>query len=233
MASESEERVTTHSAEELLGPLNEVEAKYAPKCLNTLGDRRLLGTSPRVAIIGSRRASNAGLRRTAKLARELVGEGVAIVSGLAEGIDTAAHSSAIEAGGRTIAVIGTPIDVAYPARNRELQNLIAAEHLLISQFGSGTPIQRGNFPQRNRTMALFSHASVIIEAGESSGSLSHGWEALRLGRPLFLLRSIMENPALKWPASLIEYGACVLSRTEDVLEAIPCSPLTGYADPPF
>jgi len=233
MASEFGGRLATLSAEELLGPLNEVEAKYAPKCLYTMGDRDLLSAGPRVSIIGSRKASDEGLRRAAKLARELVGEGVAIISGLAEGIDTAAHTSAIESKGRTIAVIGTPLGVAYPTKNRDLQNLIAAKFLLISQFGPGTPTQPKNFPQRNRTMALMSHASVIIEAGESSGSLSQGWEALRLGRPLFLLQSIVENTALKWPEKLIEYGASVLSRTEDVLDVIPSSSLTGYAELAF
>lgn len=221
------------SAEELLGPLNEVEAKFAPKRLFVMGDRGLLSSSPRVAIIGSRKASEAGLRRAAKLSRELVERGVSIVSGLAEGIDTVAHSSAIQAGGRTIAVIGTSLDVSFPAKNRDLQSRIAADHLLISQFESGTPIQRKNFPLRNRTMALLSHASVIIEAGETSGSLSQGWEALRLGRPLFILQSVLENPSMQWPKEMIDYGASVLSQTEDVLDVIPGSSKAGYAELAF
>jgi len=233
MASEFGEQFATLTAEELLGPLNEVETKYAPKCLYTLGDQHLLRAGPRVAIIGSRQASEAGVRRAIKLARELVGAGVTIVSGLAEGIDTAAHLGALNAEGRTIAVIGTPLDVAYPAKNRSLQARIAAEHLVISQFAPGTSTQPKNFPQRNRTMALISHASVIIEAGESSGSLSQGWEALRLGRPLFLLQSILDNKALHWPEELLEYGASVLSRTEDVLDLLPHSLQAGYAELAF
>jgi DNA processing protein len=233
VASEFGGQFATLSAEELIGPLNEVETKFAPKCLYIVGDRNLVNVGPRVAIIGSRKVSEAGLRRTGKLARELVDAGVTIVSGLAEGVDAAAHTSAIDAGGKTIAVIGTPLDVVYPAKNRNLQALIASEYLLISQFGSGTPTQPRNFPQRNRTMALISHASVIVEAGESSGSLSQGWEALRLGRPLFLLQSILENKTLKWPAELIEYGASVLSRTEDVLDMIPRSSQADYAELAF
>jgi DNA processing protein len=233
MASEFGGRFATLSAEELLGPLNEVEAKFAPKRLFVMGDRELLSYSPRVAIIGSRRASEEGLRRAAKLSRELVKRGVSIVSGLAEGIDTVAHSSAIQAGGRTIAVIGTPLNVSFPAKNRDLQNRISADHLLISQFESGTPIQRKNFPLRNRTMALLSHASVIVEAGETSGSLSQGWEALRLGRPLFLLQSVLENPTLQWPKEMIDYGASVLSESEDVLDVIPRSSKAGYAELAF
>lgn len=82
-------------------------------------------------------------------------------------------------------------------------------------------------------MALLSHASVIVEAGEASGSLSQGWEALRLGRPLFLLRSILENKSLQWPKELIDYGASVLSRTEDVLDVIPGSSKAGYVELAF
>ena len=233
MASEFGGQFATLTAEELLGPLNEVETKYAPKCLYAVGDQELLRAGPRVAIIGSRQASEAGLRRATKLARELVEAGVTIVSGLAEGIDTAAHQAALDAKGRTVAVIGTPLNISYPAKNRSLQARLADEQLVISQFAPGTPTQPKNFPHRNRTLALISHASVIIEAGESSGSLSQGWEALRLGRPLFLLQSILDNEALHWPAELIEYGASVLGRTEDVLDLIPPSLQAGYAELAF
>lgn len=185
MAPDRGARSETLTPEELLGSLNEVETKYAPKRLYIRGDRDLLNDGPRVAIIGSRRASGDGLRRATKLAGELIREGVVVVSGLAEGIDTAAHTAAIQRGGRTIAVIGTPLDEVFPAKNHRLQEEIASHHLLVSQFTPGTPIRRENFPQRNRTMALLSHASVIVEAGETSGSLSQGWEAHRgrLPRP--------------------------------------------------
>lgn len=233
MASERGVPSEALTPEELLGPLNEVESKYAPKHLFIQGDRGLLSNGPRVAIIGSRRASGEGLRRAAKLTIELVREGVIIVSGLAEGIDTMAHSTAIESGGRTVAVIGTPLDDVFPAKNRRLQADIASHHLLVSQFSPGTPVRRENFPQRNRTMALLSHASVIVEAGETSGSLSQGWEALRLGRPLFLLQSILKNSELKWPRELIDHGASVLTCTADVLEVIPSSSRMDYAEPAF
>lgn len=233
MAPELGAQSETLTPEELLGSLNEVETKYAPKHLYIRGDRGLLNDGPRVAIIGSRRASGDGLRRATKLAAELVREGVVIVSGLAEGIDTAAHTAAIQRRGRTIAVIGTPLDEVFPAKNHRLQDEIASHHLLVSQFGPGTPVRRENFPQRNRTMALLSHASVIVEAGETSGSLSQGWEALRLGRPLFLMKSLIENPALTWPRELVEHGAFVLARTAEVLEVIPSSSRTDYAEPAF
>ena len=197
---------------ELLGTLTDVELKNAPPMLYLLGDETLLRSVPRVSIVGSRKASPAGLERAADYARALAEGGVIVVSGLAEGIDTAAHEAtmAVE-GGRTIAVLGTALDTAYPAKNRPLQERIAREHLLVSQFPIGRPIQKKQFPMRNRTMALLTDATIIVEAGESSGTLHQGWEALRLGRLLFFNESVAEDPTLKWPAEMIRYGAQVLA----------------------
>lgn len=228
-----EGRFSSLTPEELLGPLNTVEERYAPPFLFVAGDPALIHAGPRVALVGSRRASAEGLARAGRLARELAQQHVTVVSGLAEGIDTAAHRAALEAGGRTIAVVGTPLDKFYPADNRALQERIANEHLVISQFPFGTPLQRKNFPIRNRTMALVCHASVIIEAGETSGSLSQGWEALRLGRPLFLLQSIVQNSLLRWPAQMLDYGAMVLSDPEDVLQLLPSGEFLRHADVGF
>ena len=95
------------------------------------------------------------------------------------------------------------------------------EHLVVSQFASGHPVRRTNFPRRNRTMALVSNATVIIEAGETSGTLHQGWEALRLNRPLFILRSVAEDPGLKWPGEMLDYGALVLSEPDEIFEHLP------------
>jgi DNA processing protein len=130
----------------------------------------------------------------------------------AAGIDRAAHVSAIESGGRTIAVLGTPLDRCYPAENAQLQELTIEQRLAVSQFPVGTRTQPRHFPQRNRTMALLTDATVIVEAGEKSGSLHQGWEALRLGRTLFLMDSVARDPSLSWPGEMIHYGAQVLSR---------------------
>lgn len=208
---------------DLLGPLNEVEQKNAPKVLYVAGDTSILDEGARVSIVGSRKASPEGLRRASKLAALLADRGIVVVSGLAEGIDTAAHTSAIKHRGRTIAVLGTPLDQVYPRQNAALQEEIMRDHLAVSQYPVGSPIQRKNFPLRNRTMALISDATVIIEAGETSGSLSQGWEALRLGRPLFLAKSVTEDPSLKWPAEMIYYGAKVLSdqTIEEFFDSLP------------
>lgn len=209
--------------EELLGPLNEVERKHAPRALYVAGDIGLCRGCARVSVIGTREASLLGLKRTQDLVGMLVDCGAVIVSGLARGVDTCAHRTAIEAGGRTIAVIGTPLGSFYPRENEELQRKIMAEHLVISQFPEGAQAERKNFAIRNKTMALVSHATVIVEAGEGSGTLHHGWEALRLGRPLFLLESLVKRADLKWPRAMLDYGAQVLTRgnIDVLLECLP------------
>ncbi len=213
--------------EALLGPLNSEEVRHAPKELFAAGHTEWLRQSPRVAIVGARKASPDGLKRAARLTRILVQHGATIISGLAEGIDHAAHTTAIEAGGRTIAVTGTPLDEVYPAKHGELQQRLMSEHLVVSQFPSGMPTTRKNFPQRNRTMALICEASVIVEAGDRSGSLSLGWEALRLGRPLFLMASLLERSDLAWPKQMLDYGAMVLRDPEALLAQLP----SGVEDP--
>lgn len=200
-----------HTLNEVFRPLNEAEQKYAPPRIYLKGDVSLLSTGPRVSIIGSREASEAGLARARKLSTLLVKKGICIVSGLARGIDTAAHTAAIRAGGRTIGVIGTPLDVFYPKQNQALQIEIGTKHLLISQFAPGTPSHKGNFPTRNRLMALLSDATVIVEAKDGSGTTHQGWEALRLARPLWILQSAANDPKLEWPREFLSYGAQVLS----------------------
>lgn len=206
-----------HPIEQILGPLNEVERRNAPAELFVAGHLDLLRHGPRVAVVGTRHPSADGLRRCARLTGMLVEREIVVVSGLAEGIDTAAHRTAIDRGGRTIAVLGTSLDRCYPASNRSLQDEIAREHLVVSQFPPGAASGRHCFPMRNRTMALLSDATVIVQAGEGSGTLHQGWEALRLGRPLFLLESVTENEDLRWPGEMLGYGAEVLSdRTLDL-----------------
>lgn len=205
---------------DLLGPLNAVEQKLAPEVLWIAGDMSLMEHHPRVAVVGTRRPSPDGQRRARRLVHMLVDQGAIVVSGLAEGIDTIAHTRAIARGGRTIAVLGTPLDDVFPRSNAGLQAQIAKDHLLVSEFAPGSPVSRGSFPRRNRTMALISDVSVIVEAGESSGTVSQGWEALRLGRPLFLLKSLVDS-GLAWPREMLNYGALVLSRPDDLLEFLP------------
>jgi DNA processing protein len=225
--------VRAFTPEDLLGPLNEVEKKNAPESLFVAGDIELLKSGPRVSIIGTRQPSSEGVKRATQLARTLSERHVVVVSGLAEGIDTAAHQGALKNKGRTIAVLGTPLDQSYPKKNEGLQKEIIRDNLAVSQFPSGYPVRPASFPMRNHTMALISHATVIVEAGEGSGTLHQGWEALRLGRPLFLMESLFKNGKLKWPAEMVSYGAQKLSRQsiDSLFEALPQDILS--ADLPF
>ena len=220
------------SPEQLLGPLNPLEQRYAPEHLFVAGHAEWLREHPRVAIVGSRQPSPDGLKRAARLARVLTQHGALVVSGLAEGIDCSAHMAAISAGGRTIAVVGTSLSAVYPAKHRELQERMMREQLVVSQFPMGCPTTRRNFPLRNRTMALLCDASVIVEAGDGSGSLSQGWEALRLGRPLFLMASIIERKELSWPKTMLDYGAMILRSPSELLARLPSridDPLSAIA----
>ena len=207
------------SVEDLLGPLNAVEKRYAPATLWIAGDAELLAKHPRVAVVGTRHPTDDGRRRARRLARELVANGVIVVSGLAEGVDTIAHTTAMS-DGRTIAVFGTPLDDVFPRQNAALQAQIAQRDLVVSEFAPGSKVSKGNFPRRNRTMALIADASVIVEAGDGSGTLSQGWEALRLGRPLFFLQSLLDTD-LEWPREMMTYGARALSDLDELLAILP------------
>lgn len=208
--------------EKLLGhPLNDVEEKVNVKTVFITGSLEIPLPSPKVSIIGSRKASLQGIENAQKIAETLIENQVIIVSGLAEGIDTSAHQTAIRMNGKTIAVIGTPLNKVYPRKNYELQQEIMKNHLAISQFPTEHQTRPKDFVLRNKTMALISDASIIVEAGESSGSLHQGWETLRLGRPLFIWDSVVNNDKLDWPKEMIKYGAIELSNPHNVLDMLP------------
>lgn len=171
-----------------------------------------LVSTPCVSVVGSRGASADGLARARKLARALVADGYTVVSGLAAGIDTAAHVAAVEANGRTIAVIGTPLSHSYPPQNRALQAGIAKDFLVISQvpvvrYSKQTPhVNRLFFPARNITMSALTRATIIVEAGETSGSLIQARAAIAQKRKLFILENCFAR-GLKWPDKYVAKGA--------------------------
>lgn len=188
--------------------------------LYAAGDLSLL-SEPAVAIVGSRKASDAGRLRAAQLARALVRDGVTVMSGLAAGIDTAALASAIENGGRALAVIGTPIDKAYPRENAPLQEEIYSKHLLISPFAIGTRTFPSHFPERNRVMARLARATVVIEAGDTSGTLHQVIESLAARHPVFISRSVMRDRDVTWPARFAgDPLVFELENSSDVLDAL-------------
>lgn len=179
-----------------------------------------------LAVVGSRKPSEEGARRAERLAKELVKRKFAVVSGLANGIDKAAHCAALDAGGTTIAVIGTPLGEKYPKENAELQDHIAEKHLLISQVPvlryAEHPFQykRYYFPQRNATMSALTEGTIIVEAGETSGTLTQARAALYQGRKLFILESCFQNPAITWPARFEKEGAIRVREPDDIWNAL-------------
>ncbi len=180
-----------------------------------------------VAVVGARKPSRKGRLRTRRLVRSLVADGFTVVSGLAAGIDRTAHETAIAEGGRTIAVIGTPLSHAYPRENHDLQRHIARHFLLISQVplrryeSQDYRHNRSFFPERNVTMSALTEATVIVEAAETSGTLIQARAALRQGRKLFVLESCFRDPHLTWPAKLAEKGAIRVRDYDDVRRQLP------------
>jgi DNA processing protein len=178
-----------------------------------------------VAVVGSREGTKRGIERAERLARELVTHGFTVVSGLATGIDTAAHRAAIESGS-TIAVIGTPLGSYCPRQNRELQDKIARQFLVISQVPvlryrkQGVPRNRLFFPERNVTMSALTEATVIVEAGETSGTLTQARAALYQKRKLFILNSCFERKDISWPAYFERRGAIRVREPEDIWKAL-------------
>jgi DNA processing protein len=179
------------------------------------GKRELLWR-PCVSVVGTRMPSPEGVARARRVAAILSDLGIVIVSGLAKGIDTVAHKTAIERGGATAAVLGTPIHKVYPAENKALAAEIAAKGLLLSPAMPHEEKGQYLFPRRNRLMAMLSMATVIIEAGETSGVVHQAAECLKQGRKLLLLKSLVDNSALTWPAKFIKSGALVIESPEDL-----------------
>ena len=185
-----------------------------------------LAFAPGIAVVGTRKPSEHGKIRAKKLVTKLVEKGYTIYSGLASGIDTIAHRTALAIGGRTVAVIGTPLSHNYPKENFDLQKEIATKHLLVSQvpvirYDQNNPkFNRFYFPERNKTMSAMSEATVIVEAGETSGTLIQAGAALKQGRKVFILNNCFENPALSWPQKLEQKGAIRVRECEDIEQAL-------------
>jgi DNA processing protein len=187
-----------------------------------MGNAELMN-KPSIAIIGSRAASIDGLKRASKLTKMLVKNGFVIISGLAEGIDTAVHQACLKENGQTIAVIGTPLNYCYPNNNKDLMQEIAKNHLVISQIPfiryekMDLKIKSKFFPERNKTMSAISDATVIVEASDRSGTLTQARAALDQGRPLFILQNNFENTYLEWPKEFEQKGAIRVKNIDDIL----------------
>ena len=179
-----------------------------------------------LAVVGSRNATPQGQQTAETFARALAAKGIGIISGLALGIDAAAHHGALAAGGETIAVIGTGADRIYPARNKELALAIAERGVIVSEFPLGTPALAANFPRRNRIISGLSRGVLVVEAAPESGSLITARLAAEQGREVFAIPGSIHSPVARGCHKLIKQGAKLVETAQDILEE-----LGGYAPP--
>jgi DNA processing protein len=199
------------------------EGREAPAVLFGRGDRSLLaelGSSPAVTVVGSRRPSGYGTEMATMLGHEAAAAGLAVVSGMALGIDSCAHRGALEAGGPTVAVLGGGADVPYPARMRKLHGEIAERGLVLSELPPGTRPRKWTFPARNRIMAALGTMTVVVEARERSGSLITADMASDLGREVGAVPGRVGNSSADGTNSLLREGAHVIRSGQDVLDSL-------------
>ncbi len=173
-----------------------------------------------ISIVGSRLASTYGKYTTERISRELALKGITVVSGLARGIDSAAHRGALSVQGRTIAVLGTGLDIVYPPENKKLFAAIGENGAVVSEFPLGTPPRACNFPARNRIISGMSYGVVVVEAGEKSGSLITARLALEQGREVFAVPGTIDSAGSRGTNKLIKQGAKLIENTDDILEEI-------------
>lgn len=191
----------------------------APPYLFLKGNVNLLNEKS-ICVVGSRNASNESIQKTEKIVKSLIKRNIVVNAGLAKGIDTATHTAALNNGGKTIAVIGTPINQFYPKENRELQERIEKDGLLVSQFPPCNPVNRWNFPTRNGVMSGISLATIIMEAGETSGALKQADYALKQGRDVLIPKSAVDSTLISWPRKYIDKGASEFKTLRNVLEIL-------------
>ncbi len=190
-----------------------------PPLLYVKGRSELLNR-PALAIVGSRNATAQGIANAEEFARALSNAGIAIVSGLALGVDAAAHRGGMAGTAGSVAVIGTGMDVVYPARNRDLAHELAAHGVLVSEFALGTPPLGPNFPRRNRVISGISRGCLVIEAAIQSGSLITARLANEQGREVFALPGSIHSPLAKGCHALIKQGAKLVDCANDILEEL-------------
>lgn len=193
--------------------------------LGRIDAREGQGQIPGVGIVGTRYPTEHGSRWTRKISQALVKSGFTVISGLAVGIDAQAHGSCLRAGGRTIAVLGTGLDLIYPPQNGELFEQIAAEGLILSEYAAGTKPDRGNFPTRNRIIAGLSRAVLVMEAPQKSGALITAKYANEFNRDVFTLPNSPDIQEAHGCLHLIHNGAEVILSENQLLESLGAIPL--------
>ncbi|MCI6921446.1 MAG: DNA-protecting protein DprA [Lachnospiraceae bacterium] len=197
-----------------------LETEQAPRFLYIRGKKSLLFEKRTVALVGSRQASPMARENTKRLAEVLGKNGITVISGLAKGIDVSAHMAALQSGYNTIAVIGTNLNQYYPAENKEVQLEIEKKGLVVSQFSPASKTQRWFFPMRNGVMSGLSLATVIMEAGETSGALKQADFALKQGRQIMIPESALKLEKITWPERYVKRGASVVKTPMEVIRLL-------------
>ena len=200
-------------------PQKLLEISNPPAVLYSIGNLHWLN-HPTIAIVGSRSATPQGEKNAEEFAKSLCEQGLCVISGMALGIDGAAHRGALKANGATIAVVGTGLDIVYPARHRDLAHNIAERGLIISEFPLGTPSKAQNFPRRNRLISGLSLGCLVVEANIDSGSLITARLAAEQGREVFAIPGSIHSPVTKGCHQLIKQGAKLVESVQDILEEI-------------
>ena len=195
------------------------QIKDAPPYLFLKGNVHLLEEKS-VCVVGSRNASVESMDKTKRIVKSLINRNIVVNAGLAKGIDTATHTAALQNGGKTIAVIGTPINQYYPKENKDLQLEIEKKGLVVSQFPPCNVVNRRNFPMRNAIMSGISLATIIMEAGETSGALKQADYALKQGRDVLIPQSAIDNNLIQWPKKYVSKGARVFKTLKQALEIL-------------
>lgn len=193
-----------------------LDLSHPPVRLHALGNPGTL-KAPRVSIVGTRQSTAYGERVTRSLTAALVRAGVCVISGMARGIDGTAHRTALDNGGRTVAILGTGIDVPYPAGHRQLHRLIVERGLVLSENPPGMTAHKGAFPRRNRIIAALSPVTIVVEAGRRSGALNTAGQALELGRIVAAVPGPIDSPQSVGSNELLRDGAVMIVSTDDAL----------------
>jgi DNA processing protein len=203
-------------------PIELLDLAQPPSELYAIGSVESLA-KPRVAIVGTRDSTAYGERVTRSLTRTLVRAGVTVISGMARGIDGAAHRTALEEGGNTVAVLGTGIDVPYPVGHRQLHRSIAERGLVVSENPPGMKAHQGAFPKRNRIIAALAPVTIVIEAGFRSGALNTASQALELGRIVAAVPGPIDSEQSRGSNQLLRDGAVLIAAADDALALLGVS----------
>jgi DNA processing protein len=211
-------------------PRHLLQIHDAPPLIHAVGRRDIL-SRPMLAMVGARNATAAGTANARVFARALSHAGWTIASGLALGIDAAAHEGALQGGAGTVAVVGTGTDIVYPSRHRGLADRIAADGLIVSELPLGTPPSAGLFPRRNRLIAGMSHGVLVVEAALQSGSLITARQAGEFGREVFAIPGSIHSPLSRGCHALIRQGAVLVESAREVIDELPALAAERDTDP--